>query len=424
MTQHPLPLAVFTLVLAAGAVSCGRPATEAPGTEEPAAAVDHAAEAQRIAQDAIVVDTHIDLPYRLQELEEPVDVTQRSEEGDFDYSRAREGGLDVAFMSIYVPAGLQEDPVPVGGGPAAALADELIDGVEAMAAEHPDAFAVVDSVEEIRAGVGQERVLLAMGMENGAPIDSLETLQHFYDRGIRYITLAHSENNQLSDSSFADDRKWNGISDFGREIVTAMNDLGIMVDISHLSDDAIRQVLETTSAPVIASHSSCRHFTPDYERNISDELIRGVAENGGVVQINFGSSFIKEETNKQGTAFWAARRAYAEEHGLERGDPKLEEFQKQYFAEEPFIFADVTDVADHIDHIVELVGVDYVGLGSDYDGVGPTLPTGLKDVSQYPNLFRVLLERGYSGEDVAKIAGENLLRVWSEVERVAAEAGA
>lgn len=402
------------------ALACSQP----PAAEEPEAAVEYAVEAERVAQEAIVVDTHIDLPYRLQELEEPVDVTQRSEEGDFDYPRAREGGLDVAFMSIYVPAGLQQDPVPEGGGPAAELANELIDGVEAMAAEHPEAFTVVDSVEAIRAGVGQDRVLLAMGMENGAPIDSIETLEYFYDRGIRYITLAHSENNQLSDSSFADDRKWNGLSDFGREVVTAMNDLGIMVDVSHLSDDAIRDVFETTTAPVIASHSSCRHFTPGYERNMSDELIQALAANGGVIQINFGSSFIKAETNEQGTAFWEARAAYAEENGLERGDPKLEEFQEQYFADNPFKFADVTDVADHIDHVVGLVGVDHVGLGSDYDGVGDTLPTGLKDVSQYPNLFEVLLERGYSEEDIGKIAGENLLRVWSEVERVAAEIGA
>lgn len=387
--------------------------------QAPEAAVDHAAEARRIAQEAILVDTHIDVPYRLQE--KPADVAVRTDDGDFDYPRAREGGLDVAFMSIYIPAALQEDPLPEGGGPAAELADELIDGVEAMATDNPDKFALVDSVADVRQEFDQQRVLLAMGMENGAPIDSLKTLQHFYQRGIRYITLAHSENNQLSDSSFADDRLWNGLSDFGREVVTAMNGLGIMVDVSHLSDDAIRQVLETTTAPVIASHSSCRHFTPGYERNMSDELIQGLAENGGVIQINFGSGFITEEANKQSTAFWQARAAYAEENGLERGDPRLDEFREQFFAEEPFKFADVADVADHIDHVVALVGVDHVGLGSDYDGVGDSLPTGLKDVSQYPNLLQVLLERGYTEEDIRKIAGENLLRVWSEVERIAAQ---
>ena len=387
--------------------------------QEQTETVNYAAEAQRIAQETIVADTHIDVPYRLEE--KPDDVAQRTDGGDFDYPRAREGGLDVAFMSIYVPAAKQETPTPADGGAAAELADKLIDGVEAIAAKDPDKFAIVDSVEEVRAGAGQNRVLFALGMENGAPIGSTEALQHFHDRGIRYITLAHSENNHLSDSSFASGKQWNGLSEFGREIVTEMNRLGVMVDVSHLSDDAIRQVLEVTTAPVIASHSSCRHFTPGYERNMSDELIRALADNGGVIHINFGSSFITEKANKQGMAFWEARKVYTAENQLEAGDPRLAQFRIDYFADDPYQFADVTDVADHIDHVVELVGVDHVGLGSDYDGVGDSLPTGLKDVSQYPNLFRVLLERGYSEEDIRKIAGENTLRVWSEVERIAGE---
>ena len=400
----------ISLIGLALVVACGAPAVET---------VDHAADAQRIAQQAIVADTHIDVPYRLEE--KPDDVSQRTETGDFDYPRAREGGLDVAFMSIYVPAAQQATPTPADGGAAAELADKLIDGVEAIAKKDPDKFAIVDNVEEVRAGVGQNRVLLALGMENGAPIGSVEALQHFFDRGIRYITLAHSENNQLSDSSYTTERDWDGLSDFGREIVAEMNRLGVMVDVSHLSDDAIRQVLEISSAPVIASHSSCRHFTPDFERNMSDELIAALADNGGVIHINFGSTFIREDSNKQGMAYWAARKAFAAENQLEADDPQLKGFREQYFADDPFIFADVTDVADHIDHVVRLVGIDHVGLGSDFDGVGDSLPTGLKDVSQYPNLFRVLLERGYSEEDIRKVAGENTLRVWSEVERVAAK---
>jgi membrane dipeptidase len=177
--------------------------------------------------------------------------------------------------------------------------------------------------------------------------------------------------------------------------------------------------MEVAQAPAIASHSSARRFTPDWERNMSDEMIRRLAENGGVIQINFGSAFLRADAQKQGEALWAARTAFMDEHGYQRGAPEVEEWMRLRREEDPTIYADVADVADHIDHVVELVGVDHVGLGSDFDGVGDSLPTGLKDVSQYPNLIRVLLERGYTEADVAKIAGENLLRVWTEVERVA-----
>ncbi len=380
-------------------------------TEATPPAVDYGPVAERIAQEAILIDTHIDVPYRL--FDEPADISERTDSGDFDFPRARAGGLDVAFMSIYVPAEHQET------GTAGEHADLLIDGVEEIANNHPDKFSVVSSVEAVRSAMGQGKVLFALGMENGAPIESLEDLVHFYQRGIRYITLTHSENNQLSDSSYADEAQWDGLSDFGNEVVAGMNDLGMMIDISHLSDAAAEQVLATSRAPVIASHSSCRKFTPEWERNMSDDMIRALAANGGVIQINFGSAFVTPEANTQSQDFWAKRRAFAEENGYQDDAPELDEFREAYFAENARIYADVEDVADHIDHVVQLVGIDHVGIGSDYDGVGDSLPTGLKDVSAYPNLLRVLLERGYSEEDVRKVAGENLLRAWLQVEEAA-----
>ena len=376
--------------------------------------------AETLTRQTLLVDTHVDVPYRLSE--KMADVSQATEDGDFDYPRAKAGGLDAPFMSIYVPASYQET------GGAKDLADELIDMVEGIATGAPDKFAIARSPAEVEEQFAAGLISLPLGMENGAPVeDDLANVQHFYDRGIRYITLTHSKNNQICDSSYeeADNRRWNGLSPFGREVVADMNRLGMMVDISHVSDQTFYQVLELSSAPVIASHSSCRKFTPDFERNMDDAMIQALAETGGVIQINFGSSFLTEASNLQSNARWAATRAFAQEQGLDRENEedraKIEAFMEQYDQENPKVFADLSDVVAHIDHVVRLVGIDHVGIGSDFDGVGDSLPTGLKDVSQYPNLVRALLEKGYSEEDVAKLLSGNILRVWREVERVASE---
>ncbi len=199
-----------------------------------------------------------------------------------------------------------------------------------------------------------------------------------------------------------------------------MNRLGIMVDLSHVTDDTILQVLDLSEAPVIASHSSCRFFTPGFERNIPDDLITRVAERGGVVQIAFAPSFLTEAAHLQAEELWPLMRAFMKENNVAMGSPEFRARLDEYYAEHPKAEASVGDVADHIDHVVELVGIDHVGLGSDFDGITET-PVGLEDVSAYPNLIAELLRRGYSEEDIRKICGENLLRVWSEVERVAAE---
>lgn len=389
----------FTFFLLAGMLGCQ---TQAPDTQE--VSLKHRAE--ELAKSIIIADTHIDVPYRLDKKWE--DISQGTHSGDFDYPRALAGGLNVPFMSVYVSAEHQVK------GDAKEVADRFIDMVEKFAADSPDKFAIAHSVADVHAQFAQGKISLAMGMENGAPIgNDLDNLTHFYDRGIRYITLAHSKVNQISDSSYDAERKWNGLSQFGQEVVVAMNVLGIMVDVSHVSDEAFSQVMQLSRAPVIASHSSCRHFTPGWERNMSDDMIRQLAQNGGVIQINFGSSFLNDEYRKA----MQELRNYAEEHNIDLDS----EEGKKLRQERGIGYADVTDVATHIDHVVELVGIDYVGFGSDFDGVGDSLPTGLKDVSDYPNLIYELLKKGYSEQDIEKICSGNLLRVWSEVEEVAKE---
>ena len=405
---------VATLLLAP--IACAAPEEPASPPANETTEVEMNAKAVELSKRFLLVDTHIDVPYRLEE--KPADVGDHTDGGDFDFPRAVAGGLDVSFMSIYTPASYQE------AGGAKDFADELIDTVEGIVAQNPDKFTMVVNADEAAAILGTGKLGFALGIENGAPIEGdLANLKHFHDRGVRYITLTHSENNHICDSSYADadDREWNGLSPFGRELVAAMNDVGMMIDVSHVSDAAFEQVIDLSRAPVIASHSSLRHFTPGWERNMTDAMVAAMRDNGGVVQINFGSAFLNQAAHEQGTTYWKALRTHMTEQGLERGSAEMEAWEAEYWADRTKLFADVSDVADHIDRVVELAGIDHVGLGSDFDGVGDSLPTGLKDVSQYPNLIAVLLERGYSEEDIEKVCGGNLMRVWREVERIAAE---
>jgi len=415
------PTTAFLSLFLLATTSCthGSNRQETPASP---ASTDLAERSRALARRIIIADGHVDVPYRLHEKlgpdgEPTEDVSQRTAGGDFDYPRAVEGGFDVAFMSIYIPAELQAKP-----GASKALADSLIDMVEKIARTSPGKFAMAHSVEQARRNTQEGKVSFALGIENGSAIeDSLQNVAHFHQRGVRYITLTHSRDNQLSDSSFNSGKHtWNGLSPFGKQVVAEMNRVGIMVDVSHLSDDAIRHAVEVSQVPVIASHSSCRHFTPGFERNISDELIRALAAKGGVVMINFGSAFLTQAYNAYELEGRKAVEAFGKARGLSPGSPEIAAFVESYMREHPAPLVRVEDVADHIDHVVKLVGIDHVGLGSDFDGVGPTLPIGLKDVSQYPNLFRVLLERGYSEADIEKIASGNVFRVWQRVESHAA----
>ena len=371
--------------------------------------------ADSLAHAYIITDGHVDLPYRLKvkkfRLErEYLGIPISTTEGDFDYERAKKGGLDAPFMSIYIPSSYQ-----LTGG-AKALADSLIDMVKGITEAHPDKFAFAGTPAEVEANFKLGKISLPMGMENGAPVENdLANVKHFYDRGIRYITLTHGKDNQICDSSYDTLNTWKGLSPFGEQVVKEMNRVGIMVDISHVSDSAFYDVMKLTKVPVIASHSSCRFFTPGFQRNMSDDMLKALKENGGVIQINFGSTFLDSAVAKQDDENREKLQKILKEKNLTWRDslakPVIEQFQK----DNPSLFADVETVANHIDRVVQFAGIDHVGLGSDYDGVGDSLPTGLKDVSQYPNLIFVLLKRGYSPEDIEKICSKNVFRVWNKV---------
>jgi membrane dipeptidase len=313
-------------------------------------------------------------------------------------------------MSIYVPSDLE-------GAGARARADILIDQVEAMVQRAPEKFALARTAAEIRANHAAGLISLPLGMENGAPIEGkLDNLRHFRDRGIRYITLTHAKSNHIADSSYDEVKTWDGLSPFGEKVVLEMNRLGIMVDISHVSDAAFYRVLEISSAPVVATHSSMRHFTPGLERNMDDAMLRALARNGGVLMINFGSFFLTEAAGEWSKKQKAALAAFTALQGPNFTKEKGKDFEARYRERFPYPYATVRDVADHIERAVKIGGIDHVGLGSDYDGVGDSLPEGMKDVSTYPVLIAELLRRGMSEQDIAKIMSGNVLRVMEQVE--------
>ena len=332
--------------------------------------------AQELAQEMIIIDTHLDTPIQLYMQQSKngfyEDITKASSL-HFDFDRAVSGGLNVPFFVIFTPPSAEEK------GTAFEMAKDLIQILEDIMNKHPSKFRLVKSPEEITNEKGVMQVVY--GMENGAPIENkLSNIKVFSDMGINYITLAHSKSNHISDSSYDSNKNWGGLSPFGRKVVAEMNKQGVMIDISHVSDAAFYEVLKLTKTPVIASHSSLRHFVPGFERNVSDDMLRELAKNEGVIQICFGSEFIAEK--------------------------------KKY----PNLVVTVKDVADHIDRVKKLVGIDHVGIGSDYDG-WRNFPVGLEDTSTYPNLIKELLNRNYTKEEIEKIFGGNLLRVWREVKK-------
>jgi membrane dipeptidase len=368
--------------------------------------------AESLARELIIVDTHIDVPEMLRGKWE--DISKRLPDGEFDYPRAKEGGLKAPFMSIFIDAAEEKK------GTAYNSAEELIDMVGKFTRDWPDKFGLANSVGDVLRIAGEGKIALCMGMENGAPIrGKLENVAHFYKRGIRYITLAHAKDNHIADSSYDTTRTWRGLSPFGKKLVVEMNRVGIMVDVSHISDDAFFQVMEISKAPVIASHSSCRFFTPGFKRNMSDDMIRLLAKKGGVIQINFGSSFLTDAYRRKQLAARNVIEAHLATLNLTRDDSAGRAYERLYLHDHPLGYADVTDVVAHISHVVGLVGINHVGFGSDFDGVGDELPNGLKDVAQYPNLIFQLLKAGFTEDDIRRVCGGNLLRVWTQVENKA-----
>jgi membrane dipeptidase len=405
--RHSLWLSALALAFLACHHRLATPRQVTPGREL-------AARADQLAHQNIIVDGHVDLPYQLRikhfRLERRYLGIPLRSEGNFDYEKARRGGLSVPFMSIYIPAEFQ-----VTGG-ARALADSLIDMVRGIAAAHPDKFALAMNPAQVRENFKNGLISLPMGMENGAGLeDDLKNVRYFFDRGIRYVTLTHGKDNRIGDSSYDSTRTHKGLSPFGREVVAEMNRIGMLVDVSHVSDDTFFQVLQLTKTPVIASHSSCRAFTPSFKRNMSDDQLRALGKNGGIVMINFSTLFLDESLRLDAQEKEKQLADFLKTKGLKPDDAAAKPLVAQFQREHPTRYAPIDLVADHIDHAVKLAGIDHVGFGSDFDGVGDTLPVDLKDVSQYPNLLAVLLKRGYTDEQIAKLCSGNFLRVWSQV---------
>ena len=384
---------------------------------DPTSAVTVEQLAAKIAKENIIIDTHIDVPYRLEH--EYEDVSKATAKGDFDYPRAVKGGLDAPFMSIYIPSKLQKT------GGSKALADKLIDDVEKIVQQSPDKFALAYSTDQVKDNFSKGLISLPMGMENGSPIEGdLANLQHFYNRGIRYITLAHAKTNHISDSSYDENRPAKGLTDFGKKLIIEMNNIGVMVDISHVSDQAFFQVMGISKVPVIASHSSARFFTPDFERNMSDEMIQLLAKNGGVIQMTFSGIFTSKKFREQSAAYKLVKADFIKANNLdeelEADKSKIDAFEEAYELEQPYDVGTLDLVLDHFEHVINLVGIEHVGIGSDFDGVSGILPETLKDVASYPNLIAGLLERGYNEQEIKKLLSGNLMRVWQQVEAYAA----
>lgn len=315
-----------------------------------------------------VLDSHCDTPTQIVRGR---DLSKDNENAHIDIPKLKRGGVDAAFFALYIPARLSENA-------AYECALRQYEAVKDVVQSNPCsvAFALTEAQAHENKANGLFSVFL--GLENGSPIGhSLERLQEFYDKGVRYMTLCHSKDNQICDSC-AGNRTWGGLSPFGREVVAEMNRLGMLIDMSHVSDDTFYDVLECSTSPVVATHSCCRALA-DHPRNMTDDMIKALAAKGGVIQINFYPVFLQD-------------------------DYELES--------QSSVIPSYTRIADHIDHVVELVGIDHVGIGSDFDGI-EVAPDGLEDVSKMPVLFDELRRRGYSEDDLAKLASRNFFNVLS-----------
>ena len=374
--------------------------------------------AARIHAAALTVDSHTDTPldlnregYDFGKWNDPV--TTRSK---IDLPRIKEGGMDGIWFGVFVGQG---ERTPEGNASAKSFADEIIDIIYTTVARFPDDLEIATRADDLKRIAHRGKHAIYMGMENGYPLgDDLSLVDTFYNKGVRYITLVHSENNDICDSS-TDTVEHHGVSAFGKEVIERMNQLGMLIDVSHASDESFYQVVELSDAPVIASHS-CARALCDNPRNMTDDMLLKLKENGGVIQMCILSAYVKTPApNPQRDS---ARMAVREKHGnyYDLDQEGKEAFLVDWFAVDrdyPAELATVSDAVDHIDHIVELIGIDHVGIGTDFDGGGEL--EDCYDVSQMGNITLELVRRGYSASEIKKIWGGNLTRVFKEVERVA-----
>jgi len=397
----------------------------AQATVKAAAAPDIvvSAHAQKLHDSALIVDTHADTPQRF--LDEGFDIGSRDPKdiGHISLDKMRRGNLGAEFFSIWV------DPETNHGNFARHTFD-LIDSVYEQAARHPDRMMMADSTADIERARKEHKLAALMGIEGGHSIENdIHLLRDYYRLGVRYMTLSWSNTNEWADASGdIDDPKvnhHNGLTDFGKQVVLGMNRLGMMVDISHVADKTFWDAIATTKAPVIASHSSARALV-DAPRNMTDERLRAVTKNGGVVQVNFINGIDDAEFRKaveaQAKDQAAAVQKYMDQLKAE-GKPvnyvDVDRIEREWMAKIPR--PPLKSLIDHIDHIAKVAGIDHVGLGSDFDGVSGATPQGIDSAADLPKITQALLDRGYSAEDIKKILGENLMRVFREVEGVSHE---
>ena len=411
MTMRPVLIALLACALAT-AQTPDKSTTEAVS-----------AKARAIHDSALVIDTHADTPQRF--LDEGFDIgsTDPNDNGHISLDKARRGNLGAEFFSIWVEPETNQ-------GHFAQHTFDLIDSVYQQAARHPDRMMMAFSTADIERAHREHKLAACMGIEGGHSIENdIHLLRDYYRLGVRYMTLSWSNTNEWADSSGdIDDPKvqhHNGLTDFGKQVVLEMNRLGMMVDISHVADKTFWDAIATTKAPVIASHSSARALT-NAPRNMTDDMLKAVAKNGGVVQVNFYNGFIDDNFRKameaQKKDADAARQKFlddAKSQGRTVTYVELDRLEREWLAKIPR--PPLSALIDHIDHIAKVAGVDHVGLGSDFDGVSGATPTGIDSAADLPKITQALLDRGYSADDIKKVLGGNLMRVFKEVEKVSRE---
>jgi membrane dipeptidase len=410
MTHIMLRSAFICALLAAPVLM----ATAAATRSQPPPNDQVSARARQLHDRAIVVDTHDDTTQRLV-FENTFDIAARNKNGNIDIPRMKEGGLDALFFSIWVPS-------DVTGPPAVKRALDQIDAVREAARRHPGELLLATTATDVRRAAAEHKIAALMGMEGGHMIDDdMRLLRDYAALGVRYMTLTHFKNNNWADSS-TDKPAHNGLTAFGKDVVREMNRLGMMVDISHVADKTFYDALAITDAPVIASHSSCRAIA-NHPRNMTDDMLRALAKNGGVVMINYHAGFLSEEfriaSEKRSGSVVASMSAMSKKCGGNEACTTLESDRIDHNAmlkgELPKVSWE--KIVEHIDHAVKIAGAEHVGLGSDFDGA--TMPLGMEDASKLPKITEALLAKGYAEQDVEKILGGNILRVMEQVERAA-----
>jgi membrane dipeptidase len=361
--------------------------------------------ANKICENNIILDSHIDWPEII--LDDPENISEQTDRGDFDLVRARKGGLDAALSVVYVSA-----IYDVSNG--RLMVDSLLNLITYYADTYPDKFAIAVNPADVKKNFKNKRFSFIPCLENGSPVgNDIGYLQYLKDHGIAYITLCHSRTNQISDSNFDKYRKWNGLSPEGKEMIKELNRLGIMIDISHSSDSTVSQAVRLSEAPIIASHSSCRYFVPGLERDLPDDLIKAIADKGGVVMVNFCTGFLDSVCMRNTEEVERLLDSNRLSFDSKAGQELIGEFGKTHR-----LSTDSKKLVDHIEHIIKIAGIDHVGIGSDFDGIGPLKPADVPDVSAYPVIVTELLRRGYPERDIKKILSGNFLRVWDEVIKV------